>query len=114
VLLSLAEWAALPVRVDLSGLSFADSAGLEPLVESTRRRRAASGPPLRISAVGRAAGRILSLLGVSTEPEIDVDAWDAADGDGIRVAVRGSLVQQTFPGPPGTRRRAAAPFTGVT
>lgn len=77
-LLQLAEWTGRPTTVDLAGVSFADSAGLEPLVESTRRRSASGAAPLRVIRPGRAAGRIFAVLGVGLAPTIDVAAWDAA------------------------------------
>ena len=76
-LLHLLELAHLPVTVDLAGLTFADSRGLTPLVEATRRRRSADGPPLWVVVLGTAAGRVFGLLGVAALPEIDVAAWDA-------------------------------------
>lgn len=97
-LLVVAEWALLPVVLDLTEVTFADSSGLQPIVESVRRRRAAGLPGLSLVAPGRAAARILALLGVAWAPEIDVDAWDAA----ALVTSAGAA------GAPGSRRSGAA------
>jgi anti-anti-sigma factor len=83
-LMLMTEWSGLPLLVNLTRLTFADSAGLAPLVESTRRRRESGRPMLRIGALGRVAGRIFTLLGVNAEPDIDVEAWDAAARRGVQ------------------------------
>jgi len=87
-LLRMVESLGLPVVVDLGALRFADSEGLAPLVESTRRRHMTGGPPLRVAALGGAAGRIFGLLGVKVRPEIDVAAWDAASAGTPTVSAR--------------------------
>jgi anti-anti-sigma factor len=66
----------LTIRVDLSDVRFMDSAGLDPLVEATRRRRARSQPPVLMEACSRAALRLLKAAALDAKPSLDVETWD--------------------------------------
>jgi anti-anti-sigma regulatory factor len=52
----------LTSHIDLSALTFADTAGLEPLADSARRRDRNSLPPLDITGASRRVHQILDLL----------------------------------------------------
>jgi anti-anti-sigma factor len=67
---------AVPSVVDLTGVTFADSTGLKPLVEAVRRHETTS--PLAVAGLSGPVRRVFDLLDVACEPVIDVAAWDAA------------------------------------
>jgi anti-sigma B factor antagonist len=50
------------VLVDLSGVTFTDSTGLSPLLESASRRAANGAEPIVLTALSRASRRILDVL----------------------------------------------------
>lgn len=63
--------------VDLAEVTFADTAGLEPLVEAVRRTQRGSVPLIR-TRCSAPTRRVFNALGVACEPAIDVAAWDCA------------------------------------
>ena len=66
----------LVVEADLQEVTFLDTAGVEPLVEATRRRAESHAPPLRIAECSPAAQRLLGYAGIGGDPLLDVRAWD--------------------------------------
>ena len=62
--------------LDLTEVRFADSSGLQPVVEAARRHQATSS--LTIDGLSEPVRRIFDLLHVAYQPNIDVAAWDAA------------------------------------
>jgi anti-anti-sigma factor len=66
----------MPIHVDLSEVRFMDSAGLQPLVEATRRRRMQDKRPVVIGVCSRPVLRLLDAGGVGASPSLDVEAWD--------------------------------------
>jgi anti-anti-sigma factor len=64
--------------VNLKNVTFADSWGLEPIVEAIRRSVMQRGIPLRICCAAPAVQRIFDCLRVQWRPFFDLDAWDAA------------------------------------
>ena len=64
--------------VSLQHVEFADSWGLEPIVESIRRSVARRRTPLRICSAAPAVRRVFDCLGVRWQPILDLAAWDAA------------------------------------
>jgi anti-anti-sigma factor len=67
-----------PCGVCLNDVAFADSNGLEPIVEAIRRAVAQRRTPLRICTASPAVRRIFDCLGVRWQPIFDLAAWDAA------------------------------------
>jgi anti-sigma B factor antagonist len=53
----------IPILVDLSGVTFTDSTGLSPLLQSASRRAASGAEPIVLTALSRASRRILEVLG---------------------------------------------------
>jgi ABC-type transporter Mla MlaB component len=66
--LRLLEIFPLTSHVDLSGVTFADVAGLEPLAASARRRARNALPPLDLTGADRPVQRIFDLLHVFSTP----------------------------------------------
>lgn len=57
--------------------SFADSHGLAPVVELSRRRQANGSPgPLLLQHLTPASLRVFHALGVTTAPCLDIASWD--------------------------------------
>jgi anti-anti-sigma factor len=73
---SLDRLATSAIEVDLTEVRFLDTAGLEPLMEATRRRRAQRLPPVLIGQCSPAALRLLAAAGLDPKPVLDVEAWD--------------------------------------
>lgn len=67
-----------PVTVSLRDVTFCDSQGVAPLFEASRRRSANHLPPLHVTDVSAAVGRVLDLLGVRSLDPPDLVGWDAA------------------------------------
>jgi anti-anti-sigma factor len=75
----------MPVQVDLSGVTFLDSSGVNPLAEAARRRRDLEQPPLLIAGISRQARRLLTVSGLGTGPQLDILSWDSLlDGAAAR------------------------------
>ncbi|MCU1664352.1 MAG: hypothetical protein QOI36_5864 [Pseudonocardiales bacterium] len=66
--LRLLEIFPLTSHIDLSGVTFADAAGLEPLAASARRRARSALPPLDVTGADRPVRRIFDLLHVFGTP----------------------------------------------
>lgn len=64
-----------PVAVTLSGVSFADSSGLEPLAESALRRARAGRSPLLVDSLSHPVERVLELLGADWTSQVDGTPW---------------------------------------
>jgi anti-sigma B factor antagonist len=71
--------------VDLRHVSFADTFGLEPIVEAIRRSVSHHRDPLRICAAGPAVRRVFECLEVRWRPFLDLTAWDASETEGRRM-----------------------------
>ena len=71
--------------VDLQHVSFADTLGLEPIVESIRRSVSHYRDPLHICAAGPAVRRVFDGLDVRWRPFFDLNAWDASEKEGRRM-----------------------------
>ena len=70
------------VIADLTGTSFCDSAGLQQLIQASRKV-AAAGAELRLAiSPGGTVSRILELTGISQRLPVYFSAELAADGDG--------------------------------
>ncbi|HEU5267521.1 MAG TPA: hypothetical protein VFU35_12520 [Jatrophihabitans sp.] len=65
--------------VSLQHVDFADTWGLDPIVESIRRSIAQHRHPVRICAASYPVRRVFDCLGVRWQPVFDLAAWDAAD-----------------------------------
>ena len=65
--------------VDMSDVTFLDSSGVRPLVDTARHRRATSAPPLSIVSPSTAARRLLHAAGLGIGPQLNIDAWDRLD-----------------------------------
>jgi anti-anti-sigma factor len=63
----------VPIRVDMSAVTFLDSSGLAPLIEATRRRMT-SHSPLFVVKQSLPVRRLLALLGTTDNPVLDVRA----------------------------------------
>jgi hypothetical protein len=68
----------LTSHVDLSGVTSADVAGLEPLAASARRRARNTLPPLDLIGAGDPVHRIFELLNIAGTPARDGAARGAA------------------------------------
>jgi anti-sigma B factor antagonist len=73
---SLDRLATSQVEVDLAEVRFLDCAGLEPIIEATRRRRTAQLPPVLIGQCSQAVLRLLRAASIDPDPILDVAAWD--------------------------------------
>jgi anti-anti-sigma factor len=65
------------VCVNLAAVTFMDCAGLEPLIEATRRRCDLRQGPVLITSCSRPVLRLLDALGIDGVPGLDVNAWDS-------------------------------------
>jgi hypothetical protein len=63
----------------LQHVDFADTWGLEPIVESIRRTSTTHQHPLRVCAASYPVRRVFDCLGVRWQPIFDLEAWDATD-----------------------------------
>lgn len=68
-----------PVAVDASRVTFADCAGIRPLLEVSRRDPTA--PRVHVVETSAAFRRPFAVLGVRCQPCIDTAAWDTVDAD---------------------------------
>ena len=66
------------VLVDLSQVAFISTDGLEPLIETARRRTAAGAQPLILKGRCGSARRLMTALGMQAGQMVDIAAWDAA------------------------------------
>ena len=73
---SLDRLTSVSVEIDLTDVRFMDTAGLQPLVEATRRRRSANLPPVLVADCSPAVLRLLNAAGIGLGPILDVEAWD--------------------------------------
>lgn len=67
-----------PLVVGLSDVTFADSAGIAPIVECCRHRSMTGEPPLRVAEPSVACQRLFSVLLVDWREGLDWQAWDQA------------------------------------
>jgi anti-sigma B factor antagonist len=64
--------------VNLAGVTFADTDGLDPLFASARRRQALD-TTLSLQEPSRPVARLLGILGVEKLAPLEPESWEAAD-----------------------------------
>lgn len=70
------ELIASAVCIDLSGVTFLDSSGIEPIILLARTRASWGLPPIRVGACSPAALRLLRLAARPGDPGLDLGAMD--------------------------------------
>ena len=64
-----------PIYVDLTGVTFLDSSGIDPLVQADRQRCQQGHSRLEIGDRSRQAQFFLDVAGLGGRPHLDVEAW---------------------------------------
>jgi anti-anti-sigma factor len=64
------------VCLDLAAVTFMDTAGLEPLIETTRVRRDRKLSPLNLRNCSVSVLRLLDVIGIDPEAVLETDHWD--------------------------------------
>lgn len=77
------EAISAPVVVDMVDVTFLDSSGLTPIIDSSIRRRNRGLPGITLSGCSQAARRLLEVTGVRGDPELDLKAWERLSARGI-------------------------------
>jgi anti-anti-sigma factor len=97
------------IHLDLSGVTFLDTHGVAPLIESCRRRIALGLAPLLLAGTSRAVRRVLDMVGIGGNGTFNVAAWDRLDKPAQNPLLPGGQQRLQAPGPPPPRRRPGAP-----
>lgn len=74
------ESVSMPMTIDLIDVTSLDCDGVQPLIETTRRRERAGHGPLWVGIRSRQVQLFLDATGLDGSPHLDVAVWDQVIG----------------------------------